>query len=262
MELGALALQVKPSVDADYESWALAREVKLLSTVKVIRHVRHSARPLPARRRGSGSPREPLPGAVELVAVGCSTGGPLVLHRLLSELPEDFPAPMVVVQHINPSFSESLAEWLDASSKLDVRLASNQDTLEPGQVLIAPPGQHLVTPTRGRVSLRLGEPRDGHLPSATMLFESVARVYGRKAAGVLLTGMGADGAEGLFAMRRAGARTLAQSRDSCVVFGMPGAALQLGAVESLVHAEDLAQALVRVARGEDLPAELLSRGEL
>jgi two-component system chemotaxis response regulator CheB len=253
LEMGALALQIKPSVDADYESWALAREVRLLSTVKVIRHVRQ------------GHPRTPevapLPEVTEhthrpsqLIAIGCSTGGPQVLHRALRELPKDFPTPIVLVQHINPSFADSLADWLAAGSELDVRLAKNGEELQPGVVLIAPPGMHLVTPTRGKVALRQGEPRDGHLPSATMLMESVARVYGGDAAGLLLTGMGADGAEGLFAMRRAGARTLAQSKESCVVFGMPGAAVQLGATETMVHGDRVGAALIRLARGEAIEA--------
>jgi two-component system chemotaxis response regulator CheB len=261
LELGALALQIKPSVDADYESWALAREVRLLSTVKVIRHVRQGAPEWGGTRRRRPSTEElPALGApLEMIAVGCSTGGPLVLQRIFRELPGDFPVPILVVQHINPSFADSLAGWLAHSTRLEVKLAENDDELSPGRVLLAPPGKHLVTPTRGKVALRQGEPRDGHLPSATMLMESVARVYGRNAVGVLLTGMGADGAEGLFAMRRAGARTLAQSRESCVVFGMPGAAVQLNAVDALVHGDEIAQALLRLSRGEPLqPSEPLS----
>ncbi|MFN0061456.1 MAG: chemotaxis-specific protein-glutamate methyltransferase CheB [Myxococcaceae bacterium] len=242
LELGALALQVKPSVDADYESWALAREVRLLSSVTVIRHVR-------ARHGGSAGAglHGPLPTApVELVAIGCSTGGPLVLQRILGDLPKDFPVPIVVVQHINPSFAESLAGWLDQTSPLTVKLAQEGDELRRGKVLIASPGRHLVMPRRGKVMLRHGEPRDGHLPSATMLFESAARTYGPSAVGIILTGMGADGAEGLLAMRRAGARTLAQSKDSCVVFGMPGAAVQMNAVDEIVHADAMADAIQRL----------------
>ena len=266
LELGALALQVKPSVDADYESWALAREVKLLSTVKVIRHVRQ-ARGAPARskskKHSATVPSEealPIDGELELVAIGCSTGGPMVLHRIVHDLPKDFAVPVVIVQHINPSFAESLANWLSAASKLSIKLAEDGDLLRPGQVLIAPPGMHLVTPTKGRVALRQGEPRDGHLPSVTMLMESVARVYGPRALGVLLTGMGADGAEGLFAMKRAGARTLAQSQESCVVFGMPSAAVQLGAVDALVHSDDMARAIQDLAAGNGVQSSEPLRG--
>ena len=252
LELGALALQVKPSVDEDYESWALAREVKLLSTVKVIRHVQSrfsEVAPVPGLAAAHRTVPRHRPAG--LIAIGCSTGGPQLLHRTFRQLPADFPTPIVVVQHINPSFADSLATWLGSASKLEIKLAENGDALQPGRILIAPPGMHLVTPNRGKVALRPGEPRDGHIPSVTMLMESVARVYGRDGAGVLLTGMGADGAEGLLSMRQAGARTVAQSRESCVVFGMPGTAVELGAVEQLVHADALARTLGQLAHGED-----------
>jgi two-component system chemotaxis response regulator CheB len=185
----------------------------------------------------------------------------LVLQRILRDLPKDFAVPIVVVQHINPSFAESLTGWLSASTQFKVKLAENGEPLLAGHMLVAPPGMHLVTPTRGKVALRQGEPRDGHLPSVTMLMESVARVYGPHAVGALLTGMGADGAEGLFAMRRAGARTLAQSRDSCVVFGMPGAAVQMNAVDALLHADEIGRALTRLARGDSVQASEPLRSE-
>lgn len=256
LELGALALQVKPSLDAGPEAWNLAREVKLLSSVKVIRHLRGMT-----KKRGPGAtnvvvtspPRDTLAfstSPIGIIAIASSTGGPQVVHKLLSELPGDFPAPIVIVQHINASFAESLAGWLAASSKLKVRLATEGDSLVPGEVLIAPPGKHLVVPTRGRVSLRPGEPKDGHLPSASLLLESAAKAYGRRCVGVILTGMGNDGADGMLAIKNAGGKTLAQNEESCVVFGMPGAAIAKNAVDTTVHGDEMAQALVRLAKGE------------
>lgn len=267
LELGALALQVKPEINSGPEAWNLAREVKLLASVKVIRHLRNCvkrAKPLqPAAPSPSLSPEAapPSPGPlpevapltqspIGIVALVGSTGGPQVLHKLFRELPGDFPAPIVLVQHINASFAESLAGWLAASSKLKVRLGSEGDLLRPGEVLIAPPGKHMVIPVRGKVALRPGEPLDGHLPSGSLLLESVAQAYARRALGVILTGMGSDGAAGMAAIREAGGRTVAQSEDSCVVFGMPGAAIERNVVDHIVHADDLAASLLRMVRAE------------
>ncbi|NBD11627.1 MULTISPECIES: chemotaxis-specific protein-glutamate methyltransferase CheB [Corallococcus] len=251
LELGALALQIKPSIDAGPEAWNLTKEVKLISSVRVIRHVRGQKR----GHAGTPHPAAVLPAAsMGIVAVAASTGGPQVLYRMLSELPADFPAPIVIVQHINAAFSESLASWLANASKLKVRLAQDGDTLVAGQVLVAPPDQHLVVPLRGRVALKPGVERDGHMPSGTVLLESVAKAYGRRAVGVVLTGMGADGADGLLAIKQAGGLALAQNEESCVVFGMPGAAVERKAVDHLIHGDDVAATLARLARGESLAA--------
>lgn len=260
LEVGALALQVKPSLDAGAEAWNLAREVKLLSSVKVIRHLR-GGRP---RAGGPAKPNAPTisPPAdlqafssspVGLVVIASSTGGPQVVHKLLSELPGDYPAPIALVQHINAAFAESLAGWLAAASKLKIKVAKDGDALVPGTVLIAPPAQHLVIPSRGRVALRGGEPKDGHIPSGTLLLESAAKTYGRRTVGVVLTGMGSDGAEGMLAIKNAGGKTIAQNQESCVVFGMPGASIARGAVEHVVHGDDLSGVLMRLAKGESVP---------
>lgn len=260
LEVGALALQVKPSLDAGAEAWNLAREVKLLSSVKVIRHLRAGRRDRPAGPRPAApqiSPAADLQAfsssPVGLVAIASSTGGPQVVHKLLSELPADYPAPIALVQHINAAFAESLAGWLAASSKLSVKVAKDGDPLVPGTVLIAPPAMHLVIPSRGRVALRGGEPKDGHIPSGTLLLEAAAKTYGRRAVGLVLTGMGSDGAEGMLAIKNAGGKTIAQSQESCVVFGMPGASIARGAVEHVVHGDDLSGVLIRLAKGEALP---------
>ncbi|WNG38688.1 chemotaxis-specific protein-glutamate methyltransferase CheB [Archangium minus] len=250
LELGALALQIKPSIDAGAEAWNLSREVKLLSSVRVIRHI-HSKRRPPLPGSGTVTPA-PVGMPYGVLAVASSTGGPQVLFRMLSELPADFATPIVIVQHINAAFSESLAGWLANSSKLKVRLAQDGEQLLPGNVLIAPPGQHMIIPFRGRVALRSGVERDGHMPSGTVLLESAAKAYGRRTLGLILTGMGEDGADGMLAIKQAGGLTLAQNEESCVVFGMPGASVARKAVDHLVHGDDIAGALVRLARGESL----------
>ncbi|MBI3183387.1 MAG: chemotaxis-specific protein-glutamate methyltransferase CheB [Myxococcales bacterium] len=257
LEMGALALQVKPALDAGPEAWNLAKEVKLLSSVRVIRHLRGMLRtgvkPAPAVS-SSADARAFSISPIGVVAIASSTGGPQVVHTLLSELPGDFPAPIVLVQHINSAFSDSLAGWLAAASKLKIRVAKDGDALLPGEALIAPPGLHMVVPSRGRVSLVVGEPREGHLPSGSLLLESAAKAYGRRAVGMILTGMGVDGADGIAAVKAAGGTTIAQSQESCVVFGMPGAAIARGVVDQVVHGDELSLALLKLAKGERPPS--------
>ncbi len=272
LAVGALALRVKPP---EAEMASLAREVKLLASIRVIRHVRGVSRSS-LMRVESGSPSGPLPSltpspvpfapspvpfapppvpfppaasAVGVVCIVSSTGGPQVIQKMLSELPADFPAPLLVVQHINAAFSDSLVSWLAADTRLKVKTAKEGDLLTPGTVLVAPADAHLTIASRGRVSVAEGPPRDGHLPSGTLLLESAAMVYGRRAVGVILTGMGSDGVDGIAAIHVAGGRTLAQSQDSAVVFGMPGAAIARGLVSQVVHGDELAIALARLARG-------------
>jgi two-component system chemotaxis response regulator CheB len=249
LELGALGLRVKPSIDDGLEAWNLAKELKLLASVRVIRHIRQTKRITPPVRNELPSL---LPPSMGMVAVAASTGGPQVLHRLLADLPADFPAPIAIVQHINAAFAESLAGWLANSCRLKVRLAQDGELLMPGHVLIAPPGMHMVIPFRGRVALKPGVERDGHMPSGTVLLESAAKAYGRRALGLILTGMGEDGAAGMLAIKQAGGLTLAQNEESCVVFGMPGAAVERNAVDHLVHGDEVAAALMRLSRGESL----------
>ncbi len=257
LAVGALALQVKPALDAGPAAWNLAREVKLLSTVKVIRHLRGTKRHAPAGPPGSPETAPALAPAlfsaqatVGLIAVASSTGGPQVLQRFLSDLPADFPVPIVIVQHINAAFADSLVGWLQVTTKLKVKMAVDGDLLVPGTVLIAPAGAHTTIPMRGKVSVKVAEARDGHLPSATMLLESAARSYGRRSLGIILTGMGSDGVDGMAAVRAAAGKTVAQSQESCVVFGMPGAAIARGIIDHVVHGDELAATVVRLCRGD------------
>jgi two-component system chemotaxis response regulator CheB len=236
----------------------LAREVKLLATIRVIRHVRGVKKP------PGSSPSQPnLPQIVKeqpfaasnlgVICVASSTGGPQVVQKLLSELPSDFPVPLAIVQHINAAFSDSLVGWLAGSSRLKVKVAKDNELLAPGTVLLAPPDAHLLIAGRGKVSVQQGPARDGHLPSATSLLESAAKSYARRAVGVILTGMGNDGVDGLAAIRAAGGKTIAQNQESSVVFGMPGAAISRGIVDHVVSGDDLAATLIKLARGQDVP---------
>lgn len=196
-------------------------------------------------------------GAVRLVVIGCSTGGPTALQAVIPALPAGFPAPVVVVQHIPVGFSAPLAEHLDKRSRLSVKHAENGDPLEPGRVLVAPAGYDLTFsdgPAGARVVLERGRtplPPGGFRPSVDGVMTSAARTFGPAVVGVLMTGMGRDGAAGMAEIKRAGGRTIAEAESTCVVFGMPRAAIEAGAVDRVVPLYQIAaeiQALAGAAR--------------
>lgn len=238
LHAGALAALPKPdgpaSADFSKHSRRIADQLAALSQVKVIR--RH-----PSRESRSPRPTPVVPTAppvqaehpARVIGIASSTGGPVALVDLLAPLPASFPLPILLVQHIAPGFAESFAEWLDGVLNLHVACARNGETLEAGRVYLAPDGRHLAV--RGDRAVLLDTPPSGvHKPSGNVLFGSLARDYGAAAAGIILTGMGRDGSEGLLAMRRAGSWTCGQSEDSCAVFGMPMAAKEAGALCELL----------------------------
>ena len=191
------------------------------------------------------------PGALRdvVIAVGASTGGVEALFSILTALPADCP-PILVVQHMPAAFTSGFASRLDKECAMRVVEAVDGMPLAPGTVYIAPGGHthmELVDGIHGRVKLRATEPCGGHRPSVDVLFRSVSEV-GPAAVGVMLTGMGSDGAEGLFAMRTAGARTLGQSRETCVVYGMPRAAFALGAIDREVPLSAMPEAILGACR--------------
>jgi two-component system chemotaxis response regulator CheB len=182
-----------------------------------------------------------------VVAIGTSTGGPPALQAIIPRLPAQLDAPLLIVQHMPPGFTRSLAERLDQRSRLRVREAEDGEVLRPGTALVAPAGRHMRVRRRdGQARICLDdEPRTSlHRPSIDVLMSSVAKVYGRRALGVLLTGMGSDGVEGLRAIRAAGGRTLAESEDSAVIYGMPKAAVEAGVVDQSVTLARMADEIV------------------
>ncbi|MCC6527466.1 MAG: chemotaxis response regulator protein-glutamate methylesterase [Polyangiaceae bacterium] len=195
--------------------------------------------------RGDASRAGPL-GGEPLVALGISTGGPSTLLELLPRLPASAPA-LLVVQHMPTGFTAALAERLDGACAIEVREAKDGDRPRRGLALVAPGGSHLEYASSGHVRLGDGPPVHGCKPSVDVTMLSVARFAGRRAIGVVMTGMGRDGADGLRAMRRAGARTLAQDEASSVVYGMPRAAFELGAAEEVVSLDALAARIVALA---------------
>jgi two-component system chemotaxis response regulator CheB len=171
--------------------------------------------------------------SIKIIAIGASTGGTVALHSLLKAMPNNTPG-IVITQHIPPIFSRMFAERLDSSISLSVREAQTGDTVEEGKVLIAPGDRHMRVKKSGsfyKVECYSGERVNGHCPSVDVLFESVAREAKNQSVGIILTGMGYDGAKGLLSMRRAGAQTIGQDQGSCVVYGMPKVAYEIGAVK-------------------------------
>jgi two-component system chemotaxis response regulator CheB len=182
-----------------------------------------------------------------LIAIGASTGGTEAIFEVLSQLPPTVPG-ILIVQHIPPEFSRMFAERLDKLLPLNVREARNGDYVEPGHVLIAPGDKHIVVKKLGsrlRVEVAPGEKVNGHCPSVDVLFHSVSRQCAADSVGVILTGMGNDGAAGLLAMRQNGARTIGQDEETSIVYGMPRVAYEIGAVERQVPLSGVAGAIMQ-----------------
>jgi two-component system chemotaxis response regulator CheB len=182
-----------------------------------------------------------------IVAIGTSTGGTQALEHVLSALPVVCPG-MVIVQHMPPQFTAAFARRLDGVCRINVKEAQNGDRVTPGTALIAPGGRHMLVQRSGaqyHVEIREGPPVSRHCPSVDVLFRSAAKAAGRNALGIIMTGMGDDGARGLKEMRDTGASTIAQDEASCVVFGMPKEAIRFGAAERVMPLEDLPQAILR-----------------
>lgn len=183
-----------------------------------------------------------------VVAIGISAGGPATLHELIPLFPREFP-PVVITQHMPANFTGPFAARLDATSQLNVREATSGEELRPGTLFIAPGDRHLRVRRRGNdvcTSTDDGPKVSGFRPSVDVLFESVAQTYGANAIGLVMTGMGSDGAEGIRMLRKAGARTLAQDRDSSIVYGMPKAAADTGCVDKIVSLAEIPDTLVKM----------------
>lgn len=205
--------------------------------------------PLPEPVALSEPKPQPRPGLVpvRVVAIGISTGGPQALQYLLPQLPPDFPGTILVVQHMPENFTEMFARRLDETCALQVKEAQSGDLLQAGRVLIAPGNRHLKVKRLplGDVAVLCDDPKvNGHRPSVDVLFRSVAEEYGPKSLAVLMTGMGDDGAEGMGAVKTAGGLSIAQSEESCVVFGMPKAAIDRGYASRVVALDAIPNTLL------------------
>lgn len=247
LEAGALACIEKP-VGRDHPDFE-SRSARLLETVRLmaeVKVVRRSARLRPVAVPVVSKVARHTAAGIEMIALGASTGGPPVLQTILGGLPKDFPVPILVVQHIARGFLAGMAEWLNQTTAVHVQVASHGTAPLPGHVYLAPDDFHMGIQRVGGIVLTR-EPPEGNLrPSVSYLFRSLAEAYGPNAIGVLLTGMGRDGADELKLMRDRGALTIAQDRETSVVHGMPGVAIELGAAIHVLPADRIADVLIEL----------------
>lgn len=231
---------------------SLAGAQPLLTKIEAIGRLVEQARPSsPAAARKSASPDT-------LIAIGASAGGPAALATILGAIPADLPAGIVIVQHVDARFAPGLAQWLDQHSALEVRLAGEGDRVRPGQALVAGTDDHLVFKTKTQLGYTPQPAEHAYRPSVDVFFNSVARHWSGSVIGVLLTGMGSDGAKGLKELRRLGHHTIAQDRATSAVYGMPKAAAALDAASEVLPLEKVAARLGRLL-GHARPKEGIAR---
>jgi len=235
IQSGALLALPKPKdiPGIDPAADRLIEKIKSMSQIKVI------------RRKNFHRPQRLIDryiqtNAIRLIGIGASTGGPPAIQTILLGLSKNIACPVVIVQHISQGFVHNMAKWLVASTHFKVSLAENGARMVPGNVYIAQDNHHLAVTREGRLKLFQKGPVDGHQPSATVLFESIAQEYGPSGMGILLTGMGCDGAAGLKKLADKGALTIAQDETSSVVFGMPKKAIELGAARKILPIGEIA----------------------
>ncbi len=250
IEAGALTVAALPHGPGHPEHEDSAKQlidaVKLMSEVKVVRRWVRPKPPSTATASGPLKQVKPTHWPIRVVAIGASTGGPLALQVLLAALPKDLSVPVLVVQHMTPGFTHGFVEWLAKSTGFPVRLAVNGESLLPGHAYVAPDDFQMGVNSEHHIILTRHERENGMRPSVSFLFRSVEAAFGAQAAGVLLTGMGVDGVEELWQLRKVGAITLAQDEESSIIHGMPGQAIKAGAAMHILSPEGIAKALTTI----------------
>ena len=242
LKAGALTVIGKPGSPAsssfDKSAQTLLDTVRAMADVKVVRR-------RPGRQTVNVEPLKATSSSLRprLVAVAASTGGPQTLYQLFSQLSANFPLPIVLVQHIGRGFLEGFARWLDENLPLHVVIAEDGQSMQPGTIYVAPEDRHLTVAARGRLSLTDTPPVGGFRPAASVLFESAANSYGKDLIACILTGMGHDGTDGLRVVHRMEGLILAQDEESCVVFGMPAAAIEAGVVDQIGSVDEIVTSL-------------------
>lgn len=238
---GALEVMEKPGAKSGAAQ--LTRKVRLLAGVKVITHIRRDRKPRETAVRQAGTPSaDAVKGAV---AIAASTGGPRALAAILSGLPADFPAPVLVAQHMAEGFCGGMVEWLNAGSRLPVRMGAHGTVMEPGRVYVSPSDRNMAVEPDGKLVLMERRPGQIYRPSCDTLLGSAAYAFGSSCVGVILTGMGSDGVAGMAQIRAGGGVTIAQDEGSSVVFGMPKAAIDRGCIDLVLTLDRIAAELVK-----------------
>ncbi len=250
LDAGALALVAKPAGPGHPQHAETA--AKLVETIALMSEIRVVKR-WPRERVLRGSPASPRPSskpsAIDVIAIGTSTGGPPVLQAILAGLPADLPAPVMIVQHISVGFLPGLVEWLQQSTRFPLHIGAHGQLMQPGNAYLAPDCYHMGIGQQKQIVLSRSEPENGLRPSVSFLFRSVASVCGPRSIAVLLTGMGRDGAQELKELKTLGAITIAQDAESSVVHGMPGEAIRLGAAHYVLPPERIATVVTNLTMG-------------
>lgn len=249
MEAGALAIVRKPFglghpgyIDDASE---LIRAVKTMSEIKVVKRWPRLRKEVKAVQFPAVAARA-VPDRIRMVAIGASTGGPAVIQEIFSALPKNLAAPFLVVQHMAQGFMENFVKWIGATTGFPSHIAINGEYPVPGHAYFAPDGHHMLVGKDHRIALSGEGPENGLRPSVARLFRSVAETHGPNSVGVLLTGMGRDGADDLKLLRSKGAVTIAQDRESSVIFGMPGEAVKIDAADFILPPEGIVHLLERM----------------
>ncbi|MBR8827359.1 MAG: chemotaxis-specific protein-glutamate methyltransferase CheB [Gomphosphaeria aponina SAG 52.96 = DSM 107014] len=247
LEAGAVDIFPKPRAGQpkDYEliKQPLINKIKVLAGVRVFSKPQKYATPV--KKEVPFMPTSMVSSKIKMVAIGASTGGPQALQEIFSKLPVNFPVPIICVQHISEGFLQGLIDWLTSVCKLKLVIAQSGVIPQPGNIYFPPEGQHLELDSSGKFFCSHAPQVGGHRPSITVTLKSVARVYGSTAIGILLTGMGKDGAEGMKAIAAAGGLTIAQDQGTSVVFGMPKEAIALGGVKEVLPLQAIAPFLLK-----------------
>lgn len=246
---GALDLVQKPDVNLD-AAREFIKKIKLLSKITVLPHI--SGKSAVKKLRESKTAWLPIAdGRISdrIVAIASSTGGPEALSIILSELPESFPCPVVIAQHNTDGFIPGMVAWLKQISRMKIQVANEGDILMPGTVYVSPSERHMQITSDKRIALIDRSPKDIYRPSCDVLLSSVAQAYKANSLGVILTGMGSDGARGMKQIKLAGGTTIAQDEKTCIVFGMPKIAIESGCIDKILPLKEIGDELMTLVAG-------------
>ncbi|MHB8880566.1 MAG: chemotaxis-specific protein-glutamate methyltransferase CheB [Thermodesulfovibrionales bacterium] len=244
---GALDLVLKPALNAEV-AHEFVEKLKLMSKVRVIPHI--SGRRVHMHNVAAGTPDFGEDSSDRIVAIASSTGGPDALSIILSRLPEKFPMPLVIAQHISDGFVSGMVGWLKSLSRIGIKVAEDGEHLRPGMAYVCPPENHMRVDPSKRIVYVERQEKDIYRPSCDVLLSSVAAAFGNKAVGVILTGMGSDGVEGMKRIRAAGGRTIAQDEKTSIIFGMPKLAIESGCIDAVVPLEAIGSEIIRAAAAD------------
>ncbi|MEW6608026.1 MAG: chemotaxis response regulator protein-glutamate methylesterase [bacterium] len=245
---GALDVMERPNISellnpASKKRKQLIDKVKILANVKVITHL--GGRLVKKEKESLESTPTPAEAKFKIIGIASSTGGPKTVRKILSKLPVDFPIPIVIVQHISDGFTKGLVDWWNNECAIEIREGKEGERLNKGTVYIAPSFVHMTVTKNERIKLEDTPPVGGHKPAGNVLLTSVAQAYQDSAMGIILTGMGDDGAIGIKAIKDAGGFTIAQDEKTCAIFGMPKVAIEMGGVDKVLPLDEIPDEIMR-----------------